>query len=146
MHVGTGAPSGSPNRLAGMDEQMISRSRMTVLVALAALSAVSVFAAADITGKWTAAFDTQIGEQKYTYTFRVKGSELTGTAASELGTTTIRNGKIDGDTVTFVEPLDFMGMLIEITYTGKIVSDDQIDFTRKVADIATEPLVAKRVK
>jgi hypothetical protein len=125
---------------------MISRSRLMVLVALVALSGVSVFAAADITGKWTAAFDTQIGEQKYTYTFQVKGSELTGTAASELATTAIKNGKVDGDTVTFVEPLDFMGMVLEITYTGKIVSDDQIDFTRNVADIATEKLVAKRTK
>jgi hypothetical protein len=48
--------------------------------------------------------------------------------------------------VTFVEPLDFMGMVLDITYTGKIVSDDQIDFTRNVADIATEKLVAKRTK
>jgi len=104
------------------------------------------FAAADITGKWTADFDTQIGVQKYTYTFQVKGSELTGTAASELGTTVIKNGKVNGDSVTFVEPLDFMGMLLEISYTGKIVSDDQIDFTRQVADVATEKLVAKRVK
>jgi hypothetical protein len=103
-------------------------------------------AAADITGKWTAAFDTQIGVQKYTYTFQVKGSELTGTAASELGTTPIKNGKVDGDTVTFLEPLDFMGMLLEISYTGKIVSDDQIDFTRQVADVATEKLSAKRLK
>ena len=125
---------------------MMSRSRVIVLTALAAVSVVYVFAAADITGKWTAAFDTQIGEQKYTYTFQVKGSELTGTAASEIATTAIRNGKVDGDTVTFVEPLDFMGMVLEITYTGKIVSDDQIDFTRKVADIATEQLVAKRAR
>jgi hypothetical protein len=125
---------------------MIPRSRLLALTILAALSVVSVFAAADITGKWTAAFDTQIGEQKYTYTFQVKGSELTGTAASEIATTTIRNGKVDGDTVTFVEPLDFMGMVLDIRYTGKIVSDDQIDFTRNVADIATEKLVAKRVK
>jgi hypothetical protein len=104
------------------------------------------FAAVDITGKWTADFDTQIGVQKYTYTFQVKGSELTGTAASELGTTVIKNGKVDGDTVSFVEPLDFMGMLLEISYTGKIVSEDQIDFTRQVADVATEKLVAKRAK
>ena len=106
----------------------------------------SVAAAVDITGKWVAAFDTQIGEQKYTYTFQVKGSELTGTASSEIATTAIKNGKVDGDTVTFVEPLDFMGMLLEISYTGKIVSADQIDFTRKVADVATETLVAKRAK
>ena len=119
---------------------------LATVAAIWVCSAVHGYAAADITGKWSAAFDTQIGEQKYTYTFQVKGSELTGTAASELGTTVIRNGKVDGDTVTFVGPLDFMGMVLEITYTGKIVSDDQIDFTRNVADIATEKLVAKRAK
>jgi hypothetical protein len=48
--------------------------------------------------------------------------------------------------VTFLESLDFMGMLLDISYTGQIVSADQIDFTRKVADIATETLVARRAK
>ena len=123
--------------------------RPTVAIALAVVVTgllARTFAAVDVTGKWTADFDTQIGVQKYTYTFQVKGSELTGTAASELGTTVIKNGKVDGDTVSFMEPLDFMGMLLEITYTGKIVSEDQIDFTRNVADVATEKLVAKRVK
>ena len=105
-----------------------------------------VFAAVDVTGKWTAAFDTQIGEQRYTYTFQVKGSELTGSAVSNLGTAVIKNGKVDGDTVTFLELLDFMGMLLEIPYTGKIVSEDQIDFTRQIADFPAEKLVAKRVK
>ena len=123
--------------------------RRTLAIALAVVVTgllARTLAAVDITGKWTADFDTQIGVQKYTYTFQVKGSELTGTAASELGTTVIKNGKVDGETVSFVEPLDFMGMLLEISYTGKIVSDDQIDFTRQVADVATEKLVAKRVK
>jgi len=123
--------------------------RRTVAIALAVVVTgllARTFAAVDVTGEWTADFDTQIGVQKYTYTFQVKGSELTGTAASELGTTVIKNGKVDGDTVSFMEPLDFMGMLLEISYTGKIVSEDQIDFTRQVADVATEKLVAKRVK
>ena len=121
--------------------------RRTLTLALAlAIVVTNTFAAADITGNWTAAFDTQIGEQKYTYTFQVKGSELTGTAVSNLGKAVIKNGKVDGDTVTFVEVLDFMGMLLEIPYTGKIVSDDQIDFTRQIPDVATEKLVAKRVK
>jgi len=125
---------------------MTRRSLAVVLAVVVTGFLAHVFAAVDVTGKWTSDFDTQIGVQKYTYTFQVKGSELTGTAASELGTTVIKNGKVDGDTISFMEPLDFMGMLLEITYTGKIVSEDQIDFTRNVADVATEKLVAKRVK
>ena len=31
-----------------------------------------------------------------------------------------------GDTVTFVENLEFQGMTIRIEYTGKIVSADEI--------------------
>jgi hypothetical protein len=125
---------------------MILRTCTIVLTALVVCSLAEVSAAADITGKWTAAFDTQIGEQKYTYDFQVKGSQLTGTAASANGTTEIKNGKVDGDTVTFVETLNFQGMVLEISYTGKIVSADEIDFTRNVAEIATEKLVARRAK
>ena len=43
-----------------------------VLVLGFALSAL----AADITGQWTATFNTQVGEQHYTYTFKVDGEKL----------------------------------------------------------------------
>ena len=110
---------------------------------------VAIVAAAqapDISGKWTASFDTQIGTQNYTYEFTVKGSTLTGTAKSNIGEATISEGKVEGDKVTFVEMLKFEGMEIKITYTGKIASADEIKFTRQVADFATEEIVAKRVK
>ena len=48
--------------------------------------------------------------------------------------------------VSFAELLVFQGMEIRITYTGTVVSADEIKFTRNVADFATEELVAKRVK
>jgi hypothetical protein len=115
-------------------------------LALAFLGAVLVVAAEDISGTWKASFDTQIGQQNYTYTFAVKGTTLTGTAKSDNGETEIKDGKVEGDTVTFVENLSFQGMDIRIEYTGKIVSADEIKFTRKVADFATEELVAKRGK
>jgi hypothetical protein len=53
---------------------------------------------------------------------------------------------VSGDTVTFVENLSFQGMELKISYSGKIVSDDEIKFTRDVAGIAKEELVAKRAK
>jgi len=114
-------------------------------LALAAAIAVPVLAA-DITGKWTASFDTQIGVQNYTYEFEVKDGKLTGKAKSQNGESAIAEGKVDGDTVTFVENLSFQGMDLRIVYTGKIVSADEIKFTRAVADFATEELVAKRAK
>jgi hypothetical protein len=103
-------------------------------------------AATDISGTWTASFDTQIGRQNYTYEFSAQGSTLTGKAKSDNGETELTDGKVDGDTVTFVEMLNFQGTAIRIEYTGKITSADEIKFTRQVADFATEELVATRVK
>ena len=103
-------------------------------------------AAADITGKWTASFDTQIGKQNYTYDFVVKDSKLTGKMKSDMGESDVLEGKVEGDKVTFAELLVFQGMEIRITYAGTVVSADEIKFTRNVADFATEELVAKRVK
>jgi hypothetical protein len=110
------------------------------------LASMAPMAAADITGKWTSSFDTQIGKQEYTYDFVVKDSTLTGKMKSNLGESDVLDGKVDGDKVTFGEILKFEGMEIKITYTGTIVSADEIKFTRNVADFATEELVAKRVK
>ncbi len=101
--------------------------------------------AADLTGQWTATFDTQIGEQHYTYTFKVDGEKLTGTAKNDRGSADIANGTIKGDQVSFEENLDFNGQAILIKYTGT-VSGDSIKLHRKVGDFAEEDLVANRVK
>jgi hypothetical protein len=100
---------------------------------------------ADVAGKWTASFDTQIGTQNYTYTFKVDGAKLTGTAESQFGKTEITEGAVKGDEISFVENLDFQGNAVKIEYKGKI-SGDEIKFTRNVADMATEEFVAKRAK
>ena len=77
----------------------------------------------------------------------VKGTTLTGKIQSEMGgASEIQQGKVEGDKVTFVEIFKFEGNDIQITYTGQIASDDEIKFTRQVAEFATEQLVAKRVK
>ena len=112
------------------------------LVAFVPLAA----AAADVTGTWKASFETQIGQQNYTFEFTVKGTALTGRAKSDNGDVEITEGKVDGDTVTFVENFTFQDMPLRISYKGKMTSADEIAFTRNVADLAMEELVAKRVK
>jgi hypothetical protein len=102
--------------------------------------------ARNISGTWTASFDTQIGKQDYTYTFVVKGSQLSGRAKSANGDTEITEGKVEGNKVSFVENLNYQGMPLKIVYTGTVSSPDQIDFTRDVGGAAMETLVAKRVK
>lgn len=121
-------------------------------VALVAALVLAPFAAfADVSGTWTATFDTQVGQQTYTFEFEVDGMTLTGTAKSavagaENAVVELTEGKVDGDMITFVENLTFQGMPLVITYTGTIVSDDEIQFTREIAGVATEELVAMRAE
>ena len=121
--------------------------RTAAIVTIALLIAVIRASAADISGTWKASFDTQIGQQDYTYTFVVKDTTLTGKIQSEMGgTTDIHDGKLDGDKISFVEIFTFQGMEIRITYSGTVSSADEIKFTRQVGEFATEQLVAKRTK
>ena len=125
---------------------MLKRCALLLVAVVLSSGAAAIAADVDITGTWTASFDTQIGKQDYTYEFVVKDSVLTGKAKSNFGEGPITDGKVDKDTVTFVEMLKVQGNDIRIEYTGKIISADEIKFTRKVADFATEELVAKRAK
>ena len=118
--------------------------RYALLTAAVLLAAVPALCA-DVAGKWTASFETQIGTQNYTYDFKVDGSKLTGTAKSAAGETQIAEGVVNGDDISFVENLDYQGQALRIVYKGKI-SGDEIKFTRNVADMVTEDLVAKRSK
>lgn len=104
---------------------------------------------ADVTGTWKSEFDSQIGRQKYTFTFKQDGERLTGKADSEIGERTretgLSEGKVHGDTISFVEMLRFQENEIRITYTGKLAaSGNEIQFTREVGEFAREDIVARR--
>jgi hypothetical protein len=114
-------------------------------VAVAPSMAIAAAPAADISGTWTTSFDSQVGEQTYTYTFDLEGETLTGHAKSNVGEGDLK-GTVDGDKVTFVENLDYQGQALAITYTGQIVSADEIKFSRDVAGQGGEEFTAKRQK
>src|SRR5262245_46436639 len=65
--------------------------------------------AADVTGTWKAEFNTQRGLQKYTFTLKQDGTGVAGKASvdrdGEKREAELKEGKVDGDTVTFVESL-----------------------------------------
>jgi enterochelin esterase-like enzyme len=115
-----------------------------ILVELLAVSA----GAADIAGQWRAEFDTQIGLQKYVFTFRTDGERLTGTAVSEIDgrkrEAELTEGKFIGDAVSFVEKLSYQGNELRVRYTGK-VGANEIAFTREVGEFAKEQFKATRV-
>jgi hypothetical protein len=121
-----------------------------MLLAMAVCSSAVPASAADLTGKWKAEFDTQVGTQKYVFELKADGETVTGKAHFERmgqeGEVALSEGKLSGDQVSFVEPLQMEGMPpVRIEYTGKITGDE-IAFTRKVGDFATETFTATRVK
>src|SRR3954469_21878380 len=121
---------------------------MKTCIALMTVALLSLPAlAADITGTWKAEFNTQRGLQKYTFTLKQDGSSVTGKANverdGEKREAELKEGKVEGNTVTFVEPLKIQDNDIRITYTGKI-SDNEIKFTRKVGDFGSSEATAKR--
>lgn len=122
--------------------------KKTIVLVSSIACASAVGYAMDITGQWRAEFDTQIGVQKYLFVFQVSSNVLTGTAVSEIEgvkrETKLREGKVSGDTISFVEPLDFNGIELQIKYTGQLGSNE-IRFRREVGDVAVEEFNATRV-
>jgi hypothetical protein len=120
------------------------------VVAIGVLGVATAARAADVAGTWTAEFDTQIGVQKYVYTFKVDGEKLSGVANAERmgekqAPVELTDGIVKGDQISFSEKLTFDGNELLLSYTG-VVAGDEIKFTRKVGDFATETFVAKRKK
>lgn len=104
-------------------------------------------AAAELSGRWTAEFDSPIGVQKYVYEFKKAGDALTGAASFERsignGSVQLKNVKIEGDKVSFDEPLSIDGNEITISYSGTLVGDE-LKLTRTVGEFGSEQLTAKR--
>ena len=120
--------------------------RTFVVSVLALFTALAPMFAGDISGKWTSEFDSPIGRQSYIYEFKVDGTKLTGTATqSERGTTEIKEGKISGDDISFVELVKVEGNELRIEHKGK-VGGDEIRLRRKVGDFAEYDIIAKRSK
>ena len=116
-----------------------------MLLTLAVLP-LSLFAT-DVTGTWKTQFDSQIGQQQYTFTFKQDGTNLTGKASSEISDrkheAELKEGKVNGDAISFVEMLNFNDNEIRIAYTGTILTNE-IKLTREVGELAKEEIVAKR--
>jgi hypothetical protein len=84
--------------------------------------------AADISGKWT----IKSGQYVITLNFKVEGSQLTGTVenAQAGGSTAIKDGKVEGDNISFYVVRTSNEVDTTITWKGK-VEGSVIIFTRE---------------
>ena len=103
--------------------------RMLVLIALLGVFVFSA-AAADVSGKWVAQIPGRNGQaMETTFNLKADGAKLTGNQATARGETAISDGKVDGDTISFVVVMSMGGNEMKMNYTGK-VAGDEIKFVR----------------
>ena len=97
---------------------------LPVLIALFAFSAL----AADISGNWKATAEGPNGALERTFTFKQDGTKLTGeTTSSFTGKSTITDGKVEGDSVTFTIVAKIGDQDVKLNYKGKIAGGgDQV--------------------
>jgi P pilus assembly chaperone PapD len=99
--------------------------RLLVLMTLFAATGL----AADVSGNWKATAEGPNGTMERTFTFRVDGNKLTGeTTSSMFGKSTITDGKIDGENLSFTITVKFQDNEMKLNYKGK-VSGNEIKFT-----------------
>ena len=100
------------------------------LCVLGFLLVTSVALAADIDGKWSGQYNSGMGDpMTLTYTFKANGNVLTGTSiGGDNKDVPIKDGKIDGNNISFVVAVDFGGTEMKFSYKG-VLSGDEIKLT-----------------
>jgi len=99
--------------------------------------------AADVDGKWSGNISTPNGDVMLGFEFKSDGAMLTGSQTGPDGTPVpIKNGKVEGNKITFLVSLDFGGMPFDLNYSGQ-VSPTEIKMTADFAGMPFEFVVKK---
>jgi hypothetical protein len=95
--------------------------RLLIWMAMFAFTAL----AAEVNGTWKGKAETPNGTIERTFVFKVDGAKLTGETSSEMmGKSEIKDGKIDGDNLSFTISGSVQGNDIELHYKGKVAGDE----------------------
>ena len=97
----------------------------------------------DADGKWEGMVDTPMGAIPVGFTLKTDGAMVTGTSLGPDGAgVPIKNGKVEGNKVSFSVDLDFGGMAITLSYVGT-VSPEKIEFAGDFMGMPFEFTVTK---
>jgi len=111
---------------------------------LAAFLCAGVASAAGIDGTWVGT----VAQSEITFEFKADGSKLTGTLdnAAAPGATQIRDGKVNGEEISFSVVRSLNNAETTVPWTGKLVGDELRLQRGAVAGNAVAEVVAKRAK
>ncbi len=97
---------------------------------------------ANIDGSWDTLVKSPMGDQKATLTITSSGDTFTGQYSGAMGTTEIKNGKVDGDTLTWT--LDIT-VPMPMTLTGEAtVEGDTLNGQVTAGAFGSFPMTGKR--
>jgi hypothetical protein len=98
---------------------------------------------ANIDGDWKVTVNSPMGAQEITLSLATAGDTVTGTLSGAMGSTEVKNGKVDGDNVSFdatiTEPFS-----INISVTAT-VDGDAISGQVKTQGFGSFPMKGARV-
>ena len=97
---------------------------MKQVLALALLLLAAPAFAHDADGKWEGMVDTPMGAIAVGFTLKTDGAAVTGTSLGPDGAgIPIKNGKVEGNKISFSVDVDFGGMAITLNYVGTAAPD-----------------------
>ena len=96
-----------------------------VLACALLLAASPAFAGGNVDGKWTGSLDTPNGPVQVSFLFKTDGTTLTGTTTGPDGNPlALKNGKIDGDKISFSFDISFGAEPTTFNYTGVVAGSE----------------------
>ena len=101
---------------------------------------------ADATGKWKGSIDAGGETRELTFDLKASGDTLTGTFSGPMEKPSeIKDGKIQGDTVSFWAMAEYQGQPIKLVFKGQVLASE-IHFTMGLDDGSwSTDLVVKKV-
>jgi len=102
--------------------------------------------AAGVDGDWSGSLDTPNGPVAVSYSFKADGATLTGSTTGPDGAKLpIKDGKVNGDNISFTVDVDMGGNAMTLKYTG-VVAADSIALTTDFQGQAIKFTVKKAAK
>ena len=93
-----------------------------VLTMLLLVGGLTTFAQNSIDGNWKGTRETPNGSFEVNYTFKVEGSQLTGTWKTQFGEAKLEDGKVDGKKFSY--SISFNDT--KFNFTGEVLSENEL--------------------